>query len=616
MSKKIYCILTAILLTAFHIYSQEEQILPKIITYIDSPIVEQRQVLTRDEIEALHISDLPSLFQAAGIQILSYGPYGLEQKPQIRGFTDETVRVIIDGVCVNNPQYGTFDFTTLNPDSIEKIEIVKGGFTEGVSDDGAVAGVIYITTKKQSLGHNFSTDTKLKTFFNTKSFLDTFSQSFNYDGQLSENSFLKTAFKITAAQNQFLFKNFENQVATRNNAQVHDGQSDFKFQHFFGDGNSFSISDIYYAGYKHTPGTETSVTTGIQQDYNNNLSFTLNIPSISNCVKINSILSWISTNRFYSENQTDSKHFVNSVSSTSTVDLYKFKNYKQSAGLILDYTHLNSTDDGIHDIFSGTIKETSAFFINDILSFTIPLSIKFSGSNFAFIPKAGIKLSFTYLDFFLNAYKMTQFPNLDDLYWKSNGFHGNPDLKPENGWGGELTFNIHNIWLPFSFSIFTNYYENKIQWSSLNGTWAPQNISSAFYLGFDFSTEKTLFDIWNLKFNLEYLYNRLLDKNNSLTYGNRIMWTPDLVFSFISTVQTKIINFATELNFCGKKYISNLNSTYTKPYCIVNISSELNLWENVIPYIRFDNLFNSDYEAVPDYPMPGISFQIGAKCKW
>ena len=66
--------------------------LPSVIySYIDSSLVEQKVVLNSEEIKEANVSDLPSLLVSCGIQILSYGTYGLEQKPSIRGFTDETV---------------------------------------------------------------------------------------------------------------------------------------------------------------------------------------------------------------------------------------------------------------------------------------------------------------------------------------------------------------------------------------------------------------------------------------------------------------------------------------------------------------------------------------------
>ena len=625
MKKNIKHILLCVILVIFSVrgFSQESEAddtslyLEKIVTYVDSPVVEQRQILDRNEIQQMNVEDLPSLFQAAGIQILSYGSYGLQQYPSIRGFTDETVRVVVDGICVNNPQYGTFDFSSISTDDIECIEIVRGGFTEGVSDDGAVAGVIYITTKRQSLGHHFSTNTQLKTFFNPEKFLDTVSQSFNYNGQISENLFLKTALKAAYAQNEYLYQNYKNQTAVRKNASVNDIHSDVKATYFFGNGNSFSLGDITYAGYKNIPGSENSGKIGVQQDYNNNLNLYLNIPNIKNTVKYTANLNWLSTTRFYDDNTPESsRHYVNTFSFVNSADYYSLEHFKQSLGITLDYVNLNSNCDGRHNQFSGTIKETSKFLINDVFSFTVPLSVRFCGNNFAFTPKAGVKFHFQYLDVLLDAYRMVQFPNMDDLYWVGLGYHGNPDLKPESGWGSEITLNGHDIYIPFSFAVFTNYYENKIQWANSEGVMCPQNVASAFYLGFDFSFEKTFFKIWKLKGNVEYLCNWLLDKSNELTYGKRIMWTPDLVFSLISLLDLNPVTLTAELNYTGKKYTSNINTVFVDPYCLVNVSGELKVWKNVIPYFRIDNLFNVDYEAIPDYPMPGISLTLGVKTNW
>ena len=590
--------------------------LPHLYTYVDSTVVEQRQVYTGEQIEKMHVQDLPSLFSAAGIQILSYGAYGLEQKPSIRGFTDETVRVVIDGICVNNPQYGTFDFTSLNPRDIERIEIVRGGFTEGVSDDGAVAGVIYITTKKQSLGHQFNTDTQIKSFFYAQRLIDGFSQNFGYNGQISENDFIKTNLKATYAQNEFPFLNYRKLIKIRSNSQVYDAHSNISYSHYFGEGNSFTVKNLTYAGYKHTPGTATANQNGIQQDYNNILGFNINFPSIAKCVTWNSNLNWICNNRFFDQYNEHSKHFINTISFATSADLFCFKKYKQSAGISLDYVHLDSTDDGQHDQFSGTFKETSKFLFNKHFSLIVPLSIKFCGENVAFTPKIGFKAAFKYCDLSISGYRMVQFPNMDDLYWNGGGNHGNPDLLPETGWGAEFTTNFHNIFIPFSFCVFTNYYSNKIQWSNLNNTWSPQNISSAFYLGFDLSFEKTLFKFWTIRSNWEYLYNALLNQNDKNTYLKRIMWTPDLVFSVINSFNFKYGSVSIEVNYTGKKYISNLNISYVEPYCLVNLCGELDLWKHFQPYLRIDNLFNVDYEAIPDYPMPGISLIIGCKCKW
>jgi outer membrane cobalamin receptor len=206
--KKICIALFFLIILSQSLLSAQEDIiiLPDITTYIDST-VEQRQVFTAEDIADSNAESLNDFLESEGMQILTYGAYGLEAKPSIRGFTDETVRVFIDGVCVNNPQYGTTDFTSINIDDIEKIEIVRGGFSEKPGDEGAVGGTIYITTKKQSVQKSFTSDSSVKTFFNLNFPLDTFSQSLNYDTPLTDTSSLKLSLKGTFAENLFLFNN-------------------------------------------------------------------------------------------------------------------------------------------------------------------------------------------------------------------------------------------------------------------------------------------------------------------------------------------------------------------------------------------------------------------------
>lgn len=603
--------------------------LPSVIySYIDSSIVEQKKVITAEDIKEANVSDLPSLLVSSGIQILSYGTYGLEQKPSIRGFTDETVRVIIDGICVNNSQYGTFDFSSLSLNDIERIEIVKGGFTERVSDEGAVGGAIYITTKKQNLGQHFTISSGLKTFFNKDLPLDTFTQSFGYSGQLSSSSFLKTNIQGTFANNQFFYLDYLNQKQLEKNSRVIDGSASADYTLFFGKGNSFSVKELFYAGNKNTPGTKSQSYAGNQKDYNNNLSLKINLPEVRPGLKIESALAWLSNTRFYTEKSSYSEHFVNTGKYLLTADYSKLSFFKDHAGLTLDYTHLNSSNDGIHNQISGALKNTADFIIKKDASensfcITLPLAVRFSNKNFAFTPKLGLAYKTRYADFLLDGYRMVQYPNMDDLYWQGDGNSGNPDLEPEKGWGADFTINVHDCFLPFSICAFTNYYECKIQWVMTSSGYRPENISSAFYAGIDFDIEKSFFkDRLVFCGSAEYLYTRLLDKRIKATYGKRIMWTPDLTASasikvnIPSSGKLKKSTFILEANYMGKRYKSNLNAAYMEPYLLINLCSQLTFTKkewSFIPYFRIDNLLNQNYEAIDNYAMPMISSSLGLK---
>ncbi len=619
--------------------AQETELkLPEVTTFLNSS-VEQKIVLTADDIEAGHFESLSQVLEKCGIQNLSYGPYGLESKPSIRGFTDETVRVVIDGICVNNAQYGTFDFSSIDLTAIEKIEIVRGAFTEGVEDEGAVGGVIYITQKKQTLKNTLEAEAAIKTYFNKNKPIDTYFQKLAFAGKLGENTFLNTSGNINFAANQYRFKltpsrelaqgafaaaNQKSYWQTCENALVTDAGANACLTHYFGDGNYFSFGDIFYGGHKHTPGPVNSTNPGLQRDYNNNLSFTLWNPALAELFNMKNCLVWLCNNRFYKDKSEseDSSHYINTVKYTGTADFTCLAggHLRQLFGFSADFSHLKSTNDGKHIQFSGVVKETSKINAGAGWTLSLPLAAKFcvndNNMNFAFLPKLGAAWESGIVRLTADLYRMVQFPNMDDLFWEGGGFHGNPNLKPESGWGAELGFNLSEIkagrgLLHGNLNIFSDYYKDKIQWAS--GT--TQNLSSAFYLGVDFGFGGELFEkFFTFDINGEYLYNRLLDKSNQLTYGKRIMWTPDFVCTIAMGLNFELVKLKLTCSYSGRRYTSNLNAYYLKPYLLLDFSAEgSEIAGHFTPYLKLENLLNWQYQAVDGYSMPGISLKLGGR---
>lgn len=595
--------------------SDDVTVLPHLYTYIDAPVAEQRIVYTHDDIEKLHVASVPELLESAGIQTLSYGAYGNQSAPSIRGFTGSTVKVVIDGVCVNSAQNGTFDFTSLNPDTIEKIEIVRGGFTEDVSGEGAAGGVVYITTKKQILGNQFSADLSGKTYFSAETPLDTVSTAFGYSGQFGENTFFKTNLKGTFAENAFPFTAYDDTIKYRKNNRVIDGTTDTQLSHFFGDGNSWYAGDSTYDGYKHIPGVETSTTPGIQQDYNNRFAAGFALPSVGNMFTVDGNAVWQLNNQQYDSDAESSTHVLNTVSYTGSALYYGSSWIKQSLGMAVNVSFLNSTDDGVRSLASGYVKETTKLFTGNMFSCSIPVAFSFSGENCALVPKLGLRADLGHVSLLLDGYRLCLFPDMNQLYWKETGYAaGNPDLKPEDGWGGELTCAVHNICMPFSVCVFSNYYFNKIQWQSTGGKWRPVNVASAFYAGCNVSAAVIVFSCITVKGSWEYLYNRLLAEG--ATYGKMIMYTPDNVGSFSVTYDKNPVTVTLEADYTGRRYTDNSNLFYLEPYVLLNASASIQSGRYFTPYVRMNNLLDTDYESVPDYPMPGISLEAGIKAEW
>lgn len=588
-------------------------VLPEITTYIPSSL-ENKITIKNEQIQNHHYQNILQLLSDYSVQVLSYGDYGLEQKPSIRGFTDETVRVVIDGVCMNNPQTGTFDFSTINTNNIEEISIVKGGYNEGTEDEGAVGGVIYITTKK-NFEKNILSDTKIKTFFNPQTPLDLISQNFQFSIPFNQNLFANFDLAATKAENNF----------QANNSKVYDAHSNANITSYFGNGNSFSISDISYLGFKNLPGPEHSKNLEKQQDFQNKLTLSLFSPNVSPIFTLKSNLSWNYSQRFYQSKTEKSEHKLNDFSLSTFFDFFTVKKFKQKVGFTIDYVYLDSTNTGNRQNISFTAKETSQIKFNNLISLNIPFGFKFSNKNFVLLPKLALSFDFHKitqklpLQIIINAYKLTQFPTMDDLYWKGSNFSGNENLKPETGYGSEVSVNFNfpnanNSGNRLSINFFTVYYENKIQWANNNNLWQPKNVASAFYFGIDFSMAANFFQN-HLKFSLnaEYLYTKLLDKANRQTYGKKIMWTPDFTGSAQISVNFTKWNATFGASYTGKRYISNLNINFLEPYVLLSLTAEFHPNKIINLYFRGDNLLNTKYESIENYKMPGINATFGVK---
>lgn len=108
-------------------------------------------VITREQIEAQHaVSVVELLRQVAGLYIDLPGGRGGVSSVYIRGGDPNLTLVMIDGVEVNDPtnsRGGSFDFSTLSTDNIERIEIVRAPLSALYGSD-ALSGVINIITRR------------------------------------------------------------------------------------------------------------------------------------------------------------------------------------------------------------------------------------------------------------------------------------------------------------------------------------------------------------------------------------------------------------------------------------------------------------------------------------
>jgi len=91
------------------------------------------------------------LSHTSGVTIKQFGGLGQYSTVSIRGSSAEQVLVLLDGVRLNTGEGGSVDFSTIPLESIERIEVIRGGGTTLYGSD-AVGGVVNILTKRPRQG--------------------------------------------------------------------------------------------------------------------------------------------------------------------------------------------------------------------------------------------------------------------------------------------------------------------------------------------------------------------------------------------------------------------------------------------------------------------------------
>ena len=113
-----------------------------------SQLADSVTIISREQIEQQKATTVfETLRSVPGLSIRKSGSIGRQTEVTIRGSSTSQVLVMIDGVQVNSPTQGFFDFANLTTDNIERIEVVRGPQSTLYGSD-AMGGLVNIITRK------------------------------------------------------------------------------------------------------------------------------------------------------------------------------------------------------------------------------------------------------------------------------------------------------------------------------------------------------------------------------------------------------------------------------------------------------------------------------------
>lgn len=223
-----------------------------------------------------------------------------------------------------------------------------------------------------------------------------------------------------------------------------------------------------------------------------------------------------------------------------------------------------------------------------------------------------------------NVSRNIKLPSLNDLFWNPGG---NTALLPETSTGYEAGYSYSNtfnsgIYSLFSLSLHSSDIKNLIQWAPGEYSyWSASNIRSVKVNGAELKVSSSIpYQRGKTTFDAGYSFTRSIISssalNNDNAIGKQLIYTPVHHANAGLHGTFDIFSGGVDMVIYGKRYITSDNSEWLSASCLLNGTFGI-----LVPFngsslkieLKVNNLLNSQWESVRNYPMPLRSFMIKAK---
>lgn len=587
-------------------------------------------VITSKEISERQLKTVVDVLrEEPGLSIIEQGGPGKLAYVFMRGSNTNHTLVIIDGVTMNDASSpnNAFDFSTLNTNDLERIEIVRGPQSTLYGSD-ALAGIINIITKH-------GTDKPQYSFF----------------GEGGSNGYYRGNLSASGS-----YGNFHYAINATRNGSDGVSASDSKFGNKEKDGykNNFFSSrfgwnfsqdakiDLIYKF------TKAEASLDQNEKLGDDPNFTYNIEQ--QLLKGGLNLSFFEGNWQQQFSASLIKHFSRALDlvdqfrpTTSSEGYNKAQRIKFNWLNNLHFIENNLITFGVESetetartsyystgewgpfdsVFPEQSIRTTGFYLQDQInianSFFTSVGVrydnnqKFGGvttfriAQAYFFSTTGTKLKMSYGSGF----------KAPSLFYLFDPMFGNPDLQPEksNGWdiGAEQTF--YDGRYNFGVTYFNLKLENMF---GFDQNYRTINIAEASSHGFELSSSV----IFNnrLSLNASYTYTETKDEYRlSPDFDKSLLRRPKNQASIVANYRmNEKVNFNLRLRYVGERDDKDF-SIYPSvrvaipDYTLVNLAAGYKIFNYLELTARVENLFDKQYEEVLYYGTLGRSFYAGIK---
>jgi vitamin B12 transporter len=604
---------------------------------------QQMRRVDREAIEKIHAPDLPSLLETAlGLGTTRYGPSGSQSNINIRGFDTERIAVLIDGIPVNDPSSGDFDFSRIDPDSVESIEVIYGGSDTKYNVSGALGGVINIITVKKHkkglrAGGSVSNTSALPgTYHNWKNrrsdprwedLADTQKISLFANQGFERFSWSLSLFGSRAG-NHFLFTDDYDTVRRKEGNEILDGGAQISLVRDIGDYSKVIFAgDIYYGDKKFPIAPNTNIAAD-QTGFSSRQNVMLDMPrAFHDDLAMEASLSHYGQGLEYQEPGVPrSTHDQDSFTLINRWSWYPRPELTFRFGGDYRFVTMDSSDMGNHSRGDGGTYATLEYqFFPELL---VMPSVKIAAAGrpdlsplIVPVPKLGLVWKpLENLTVKNNYFRSFKLPDLEDLYWNSGGYSGNPGLESEDGWGADIGAAYRfPKWLELESAFFAQWTRDSIHWSMEGGNWRPENAGEAAFFGVDsrltgtFPFAEGFFTKTSCSLSYQYLRSFLLSSGYDFSSEKRIPYMSEHTLGISGELFWKSGSFLAAGRYESSRYTDMANASLLPGRFLVDLTANQQINDRLTAFAAIRNLFNTSYQSFKDYPMPGITLTIGLK---
>ena len=549
-------------------------------------------VINREQIERTQATTVVELINqsAPGIQVASSGGPGSVSGVYVRGTKTAQTLILMNGQKINTASSGSAPLEYIDPDQIERIEIVRGPRSTIYGAD-AVGGVINIITRKGSgdpkltikagggshgtgeYGLNFGGETDGARYnfgarlYETQGYDRTIT-TFGNDGD--DDAYRNKSFSGNVS------RAFDNGLEAGVNFVHSEGKSEYDVNYTFGlQGypiNYFEVSNINtYLSFALGDNWDSRLEGGFQRDHRNDEG-----PSVSHSTNKRYSFSWIN-DLGWADNQlltTGIEYSNDTYEGTSTYVV----NERYNTGIFAqNLTSFESSD----LLLGGRYDENEAF-----------------GGEFTGNVSWGVNLP-EQVRAIVSYGTAFRAPTFADMYATSDFSAPNYDLKPETARNSEIEFRgVLGEQSHWAVNLYQNDMDDMLNSAQrADGKWQTVNVDKARIRGVEFEIG-THYAGWDINTNLTYVDPENRSGENS---GKKLHYRAQQMAALNMDKDFGRWSLGGTFRAQGKSWVNTTNTEQLPGFGTVDLRAAVELVPELKMQLKMVNLLDKNYQPVNSY---------------